>query len=735
MNEKPQHRNLILCSDGTGNSAGKGRGTNVWRIYEALARPSESKDDWPLQLSIHDDGVGTSGIKFLALLGGAFGLGLARNVRELYTWLARNYREGDKIFLFGFSRGAFTVRCLAGMICRLGIPIRPKEEEMDATVREAWSTFKWCQSGSETAEEEAKKIRDSSHRPNIHFIGVWDTVDAYGLPFDGLRVLVVKATQIFNRFRLTRWLAWTKWGDNKLHEDVLKACHALAIDDERVTFHPVLWDEKGSEGPRPGNPDPRIEQVWFPGMHSDVGGGYPRGSLARVTLDWMMAKAYDEGLRFDPKSVDAVRSEMNWLGPMHDSRRLAGTFYRYGPREVEGDRRFLKALRIHASVPERIHHMGGDQAPQVLPADFEVVHTQWQDTSVGAGERPEVDYHQARPHPTVLSHLARLHKLRRWLYGAFIVWAISAVAVFFFGLSERAGIPAEAGWGWFGGVIRWLRDFLPEAADRIIHVLLNEPWWTVFFLFIGLLLLALHLAAKKKCLDLARRAWQLPPLDSPEATAKADAVVREVGDLPTLFKRWPVWAPLGAAALWTILGIGLWFSVERGFSRPDGGGAMASLTAPTPSDGLHANIANSVVFRTDDPSLATGIHLRAGERYRVRVEMMDPWRDNTLDASPVGLKEDASRIMGLMEGFRRDPGADWFVLLGSVGSPDRDPFPLVTQEQPPDTWGGRIGPMERSGELFVFVNDAVSYLTPGGAWTFYGNNHGRARISIELITR
>ena len=116
-------KNIIICSDGTGNTANKGRGTNVFKLFEAvdLTRPNHPKDGLP-QVAIYDDGVGTERLKFLKILGGAFGWGLGRNVKQLYTDLARTYSPDDGIFLFGFSRGAFTVRTLAGLIDTYGIP-------------------------------------------------------------------------------------------------------------------------------------------------------------------------------------------------------------------------------------------------------------------------------------------------------------------------------------------------------------------------------------------------------------------------------------------------------------------------------------------------------------------------------------------------------------------------------------------------------------------------------------
>jgi Uncharacterized alpha/beta hydrolase domain (DUF2235) len=115
-NATPQvRRNIVLLSDGTGNSAAKLNKTNVWRLYQAL---DLGGDD---QIAFYDDGVGTAGFRPLQLLGGAFGWGLSRNVRDLYEFLCRHYRKGDQIYIFGFSRGAFTARSLAGLIAKCGI--------------------------------------------------------------------------------------------------------------------------------------------------------------------------------------------------------------------------------------------------------------------------------------------------------------------------------------------------------------------------------------------------------------------------------------------------------------------------------------------------------------------------------------------------------------------------------------------------------------------------------------
>ena len=110
-------KNIVVCSDGTGNSGGKKYGTNVWRIFNAVDRHRDDVE----QITFHDDGVGTDKLRWLRVLGGAFGLGLTQNLRQLYTFIVTNYEPGDRLYLFGFSRGAFTIRSLAGMICRCGL--------------------------------------------------------------------------------------------------------------------------------------------------------------------------------------------------------------------------------------------------------------------------------------------------------------------------------------------------------------------------------------------------------------------------------------------------------------------------------------------------------------------------------------------------------------------------------------------------------------------------------------
>ncbi len=337
-------KNIVICSDGTGNSGGKKRGTNVWRIFNAVDRYHTDLQ----QITFYDDGVGTDTLRWARLLGGAFGWGLSRNVRQLYAFLVMNYEAGDKIFLFGFSRGAFTVRSLAGMIVCCGLLRR--EHYLQASLgkrnRMLKRILRAYRRESTDAGERIQKLFDL-HPIDIEFVGVWDTVDAVGLPFDEVRRLDWVWRKLFG-VRL--------WGfrDRRLNSKVKNGYQALAIDDERRTFYPNVWETR--EG---------IEQVWFAGVHSNIGGGYPKDAMSLVTLDWMMGKAEAVGLWFIEGRREEFRREADVHGRLYDSRTGLGAFYRYAVRNL-GTR-----PAIHASVFERIARGSGNYAPKVISERLE----------------------------------------------------------------------------------------------------------------------------------------------------------------------------------------------------------------------------------------------------------------------------------------------------------------------------------------------------------------------------
>lgn len=382
---KPPKKSIILCSDGTGNRGGKGNGTNVWRIYNYvdLNCHKNKSGKKQKQVSFYEDGVGTEDFKPFKIFGGAFGWGLSRNIQDLYDFLIKNYNEGDDIFLFGFSRGAFTVRSLAGLIEQCGIPKRRSDSAlMKKIVRKAYKAYKNTHKKKKSTRlmnmvinnpekklpdkkrqvylDEASDFKDeySVEGIKIHFIGVWDTVSAVGMPFDFLRVVL-------------DWFLNIDFHDHQLGPSVENAYHALSIDDERVTFHPQLWDENNISS------NTEMEQVWFSGVHSNVGGGYPKQGMSYVPLYWMMNKAEKCGLNYKADALEEVRQAADVSDKMYDSRSGTGIYYRYWPREISKccEDNILGKPKIHASVFDRIKMGIQNYAPGFIPTDIEVVTT------------------------------------------------------------------------------------------------------------------------------------------------------------------------------------------------------------------------------------------------------------------------------------------------------------------------------------------------------------------------
>ena len=362
-------KNIIICSDGTGNTSIKGRGTNVFKLFEAVDVNGHRTDvSLTPQVAFYDDGVGTSDWKLLKILGGAFGIGLSRNVRQLYKELVRIYDGGsdpDQIYLFGFSRGAFTVRTLAGFIANQGIlPRQAKDtpETLDRRIKDAYKAYRQCYRPALWRTWPWYKLfplpkrASAEGKPPIRFLGVWDTVDAVGLPFH--------VADIWNKL-----VYQFKFDNRDLARNVEQACHALAIDDERAAFSPLLWNQPPGET--------RIEQVWFAGAHSNVGGGYPKQGMSLVSLDWMMEKASHAGLRFLHSDRQFCREHLNGDDKLYDPRAGVGVFYRWKPRDITELSRVAGIERpaIHISALERVAHGTEDYVPGNIPDVLDIFPT------------------------------------------------------------------------------------------------------------------------------------------------------------------------------------------------------------------------------------------------------------------------------------------------------------------------------------------------------------------------
>lgn len=254
-------KKIVFCADGTWNHPEspvvvENADTNVYKIYKCLAYTST-------QATTYDSGVGTGGNLFQHLTGGAFGDGLFRKVKEGYTAIAHVYDEGDSIYIFGFSRGAYTARSLAGMIAICGLPTKSFDQNLVETAFQAYRDRD--RRAALLAGLGAYGLFDAQ----ITCLGVWDTVGALGIPVDPLGV----------DNKLYGFL------DTSLHPDVRNAFHAVSIDERRMEFPPTLWTP-------PFAPGRHVEQVWFPGVHCDVGGGYGETGLSDITLGWMLSKAH-----------------------------------------------------------------------------------------------------------------------------------------------------------------------------------------------------------------------------------------------------------------------------------------------------------------------------------------------------------------------------------------------------------------------------------------------------------
>jgi uncharacterized protein (DUF2235 family) len=304
-------KRLIVCCDGTWNSADQECPTNVEKLRRALA--PEDHDGNP-QIACYVEGVGTK--RRERLIGGGLGVGLSRNVQLAYRFLVENYEPHDELYFFGFSRGAFTARSTVGVVRNSGI-LRPDCRDQ---VEAAYELYRSRKPDDEPNGKAAKEFRQrySHPDPEIQFVGVWDTVGALGIPIDGFRPPLISRMWRFH--------------DTTLSSAVRHAYHAVSIDERRRPFKPTLWVEKETGAVATTTKDQTVEQVWFAGVHSDVGGGYPDPSLAEIPLRWMVERATACGLAFDPERlvlnrerIDALRRNAGFdvapdhRGLLHDS--------------------------------------------------------------------------------------------------------------------------------------------------------------------------------------------------------------------------------------------------------------------------------------------------------------------------------------------------------------------------------------------------------------------------------
>ena len=306
-------RKLVVCCDGTWNTPRTG--TNIYRTYqflrERLGSPAEkiekhgsrtcfgqARDGTDIRL-FYDEGVGTNW--FTRLAGGGLGLGLSDNVRDAYHFLAHNFEPGSEIYVFGFSRGAYTARSLCGFIKAAGLLVRPSVPDVLRAYVDCYATGPgviarptgWSPDGvrswlvnraGDAVGHLGPAVSTLPRHPGakVRFIGVYDTVGALGVPLAG----AVPVNEPIVGFH-----------DTTLGDLVQSAVQALAVDEKRGPYVPTLWTQAANAAALAGQ---SVLQVWFPGVHSDIGGGYPDKGIGDITWDFMMRQAADAGLVIDP---------------------------------------------------------------------------------------------------------------------------------------------------------------------------------------------------------------------------------------------------------------------------------------------------------------------------------------------------------------------------------------------------------------------------------------------------
>jgi uncharacterized protein (DUF2235 family) len=360
-------KNIVLCCDGTANEFAQDK-TNVIKLFSALEQSDE-------QVTYYHPGLGTMEApgaltpwarRISTTFGLAFGSGLDRDIRDAYVFLMRTYVPGDRVFLFGFSRGAYTVRAVAAMLHQYGL-IRPNNESFVAYAVRMLLAIHRAEERSSPRVHEYFQLADEFRKTMmwtscpVAFVGVWDTVSSVG------------------------------WIENPLHlpyvsnnPDIAVARHAVAIDERRAFFRTELWRPKAD----PAATGPKdLKQVWFPGVHCDVGGGYPEpeSSLSKIPLGWMLREAKQQGLLVNDAKEKTVMGQVaaaayvapDCNGPIHESltgwwkpaefiprRRYDWNTGQYVRRANQSARRFIPpGSLVHPCAYER----AGDYAKRLPP--------------------------------------------------------------------------------------------------------------------------------------------------------------------------------------------------------------------------------------------------------------------------------------------------------------------------------------------------------------------------------
>ena len=281
------------------------------------------------QMPIYDSGVGSTGLEIERLLGGSLGAGLFQKIKDGYSHIASEYVPEDEIFIFGFSRGAYTARSLAGMIAICGLPTTFQNDSN--CVEMAFAAYR-NQPRRTALLAQLNATYKMDNAATIKLLGVWDTVGSLGIP------------AIFGDIDILQY----GFLSTSLHANVLNAVQALAIDEERQQFQPSLWSNEPA-------PKQLIMQAWFSGVHCDVGGGYAPdangASPSNISLLWMASYAEKCGLKFIPGALNGAQIAADSVAPLHQSRTGAYRLFHPHIRTIAPDAVIGSCVSVRSALP------------------------------------------------------------------------------------------------------------------------------------------------------------------------------------------------------------------------------------------------------------------------------------------------------------------------------------------------------------------------------------------------